>query len=406
VASLAWFGVVMSAQWRLSDSAYEDARLRALVGQARGLADGPGANTAVALLRVAVRLDPAQADMTDTLSELTRLAWRGAPHRELPFTGPIRALSFAVDDRLVVDQGAVVVVDLATGALAEGGAAAPPAGWRAPPAPLGCSDATGYLADDARLLVRCGRQAIELWDRGSGTRMLVQAISGGEVTAGALDPRRVAVGTRGGRVHVWTVDALPVASAAPAELAPARSRITADGVTFEARADGPAVSVWAGGAPVDVLGDVRAWGLSPLPLRVLVANDGGRIAARTLGVAPSPSWARELSAEVRAIVVHPDGEIALVRTDRDAVWHVRTGLVLAELPTTDGPLGFSADGARIVADRWSWTWSRPRRATLLPATGAWTNLRTCPDSLRAVAVVPWPDPESVDAPESACRGPG
>ena len=43
------------------------------------------------------------------------------------------------------------------------------------------------------------------------------------------------------------------------------------------------------------------------------------------------------------------------------------------------------------------------REGLLKRTGALTNYRVCEDSLEVVAVLPFPEPESVWAPEALCK---
>jgi len=117
---------------------------------------------------------------------------------------------------------------------------------------------------------------------------------------------------------------------------------------------------------------------------------------------------------VRAVRFMPDGTTLATASLDGTVrfWHVASGSLQR---TTSGstdpipPLLISPDSTRIALAASDGTVRMlrvPDRAVSTPTlawTGGRTNLRVCRESLDVVAVNPYPAPDTVWAPDSACR---
>lgn len=177
---------------------------------------------------------------------------------------------------------------------------------------------------------------------------------------------------------------------------------------------------------------------------------GGVTLLKRDGLKPIATLSQHAVDGAHRVEVSPDGEVfATAGLDRSVrLWRAKDGALLHTFEQPAGEviaLSFVRGGEAVVAstkDKMIWRWStrsgelewavqthRPVQALreadgelvgldeslgvwrfkldaviepLFLRTGRWSNLRVCQDSLRVVAVVPYPAPETVWAPATSC----
>jgi WD40 repeat protein/serine/threonine protein kinase len=286
--------------------------------------------------------------------------------------------------------------------------------------------AAAITPDGRRLVTGSEDKTARVWDLETGQVIHVLEGHEADLFAAAITPdgRRLVTGSQDRTMRVWDVESgrmLRVLAELEATIWVAA--ITPDGERLVTGSGDATARVWdiETGQLLQVLeghdGAIEAAAITPDGRHLVTGSYDGTARVWDLGIGQLVHVLEGHEAPIFAAAVTPNGEQVVTGSlDKTArVWDLETGTVIHVLEGHEDTLWTAAvtpDGGRLVTgsgDSTARVWdldprSHPRRtfSELLEHAGAVTNYRACRSTGEVVAILPFPEPDTLWAPESRC----